>query len=392
MPDVPGPTGPARGIVLGGTAASGPPRGGPPRTWSDVPWRTIVATVGVVAATYILVQVVLMTVQVLAWITIAAFFALVLAPAVSRVQARVGGRRALATGIVVFTSLAAVIGLLCLFLLPVRSQLIGVFTVLPGTVRDAADGRGTFGRLVVRLHLSNYVQDHETELREAADRLSSSSFELVTALLGGLIAFVTITVVAFLLLSQSSVLGRAAMAAVPAHRRESVKRVGLDAGRAISSYMVGNLLISMIAGTTTFFCLLLLGVPAPFVLAVWVAFVDLIPLVGAILGAVVVAGAAFLHGTTAGIITVVFFVLYQQLENSVIYPAIMARRVKVNPLVVLLSFLLGVTIFGWLGAVLAVPVSGALLVAVQSIQQERHLERLVVTSAREPPSSPRQAS
>ena len=156
--------------------------------------------------------------------------------------------------------------------------------------------------------------------------------------------------------------------------------------------MVGNLLISVIAGATTFVCLLLLGVPAPFVLAVWVAFVDLIPLVGAILGAVVAAGAAFLHGTTAGIITVVFFVLYQQLENSVIYPAIMARRVKVNPLVVLLSFLLGVTIFGWLGAVLAVPVSGALLVAVQSIQQERHLERLVATSAREPPSSPRQAS
>ena len=220
MPDVPGPTGPARGIVLGGAAAPGPPRGGPPRTWSDVPWRTIVATVGVVAATYILVQVVLMTVQVLAWITIAAFFALVLAPAVSRVQARVGGRRALATGVVVFTSLAVVIGLLCLFLLPVRSQLIEIFTDLPGTVRDAADGRGTFGRLVVRLHLSNYVQDHETELREAADRLSSSSFELVTTLLSGLIAFVTITVVAFLLLSQSSVLGRAAMAAVPAHRRE----------------------------------------------------------------------------------------------------------------------------------------------------------------------------
>ena len=89
-----------------------------------MPWRTIVATVGVVLATYVLVQVVLMTVQVIAWISIAAFFAVVLAPAVRRVQARVGGRRALATGIVVFTTLAAVIGLLCLFLLPVRSQLI----------------------------------------------------------------------------------------------------------------------------------------------------------------------------------------------------------------------------------------------------------------------------
>jgi predicted PurR-regulated permease PerM len=103
---------------------------------------------------------------------------------------------------------------------------------------------------------------------------------------------------------------------------------------------------------------------------------------------VAAVGAAFFHNTTAGIIATVFFVLYQQLENTVIYPAIMARRVKVNPLVVLLSFLLGVTIFGWLGAVLAVPVSGAVQVAVKAIRRERDRERfLVATSTRPPPES-----
>jgi predicted PurR-regulated permease PerM len=393
MPDAAGPTGPLRGVVLGESASDDEASRSADRerSWSDVPWRTIVASVGAVVAAYVLIQVVLITVQVIAWISIAAFAAVVLAPAVGRVQARVGGRRALATGIVVFTALAAVVGLLCLFLIPVRSQLIDTFTDLPGTVRDAADGRGTFGRLVVRLHLSTYVQDHEAELRDAADRLSSSSFELATALIRGLIAAVTITVVAFLLLSQSDALGKATLGVVPAHRRDSVKRVALDAGRAISSYMVGNLLISLIAGTTAFVCLVLLGVPAAFVLAVWVAFVDLVPLVGAILGAVVAIGAAFLHSTTAGIIATVFFIVYQQLENSMIYPAVMARRVKVNPLVVLLSFLLGVTIFGWIGALLAVPVSGAILVAMKSIQQERRQERLVVASSGEPPA-PRRVS
>ncbi len=236
------------------------------------------------------------------------------------------------------------------------------------------------------------MQDHETELRDAADRLSGSSFEFVATLLRGLVAFITITVVAFLLLSQSSVLGRAALGGVPERRRESVKRVALDAGHAISGYMVGNLLISLIAGTTAFVCLLVLGVPAPFVLAMWVAFVDLVPLVGAILGAVVAVGASFLHSTTAGVITVVFFILYQQLENSVIYPAIMARRVKVNPLVVLLSFLLGVTMFGWIGAILAVPVSGAILVAVKSIEHERRQERLSIAGATLDPQAPRRAS
>ena len=156
------------------------------------------------------------------------------------------------------------------------------------------------------------------------------------------------------------------------------ERVALDPAGAISGYMVGNLLISLIAGTAAFGLLVVLGVPSPFVLAMWVAFADIIPLVGAILGAIVVVGAAFLHGTTAGIVAVVFFVVYQQVENSLIYPAIMARRVKVNPLVVLLSFLLGVTIFGWLGAVLAVPISGAVQVAVKAIIRERRREELLL--------------
>ena len=94
-----------------------------------------------------------MTVQVITWIVVAGFFAIVLAPATRRVQARVGGRRNLATGIVVFTTLGAVFGLLALFLLPVRTQLITIVTDLPGTVDDAAAGKGPIGGLVTKLHL-----------------------------------------------------------------------------------------------------------------------------------------------------------------------------------------------------------------------------------------------
>jgi predicted PurR-regulated permease PerM len=385
MHELPGSSGTERGVILGETPADALHAAGVDtrRTWADVPWRTIIATVGVVLATYIAVQVVLITVTVIAWIAIAAFFAIVLSPAVRRVQGKVGGRRALATGIVVFSSLAVVAGLLCLFLLPVRSQLVSILSDLPGTVRDAAAGRGAVGKLVTKLHLNNYVQDHEEQLRTAAANLSKSSFKIATALLRGLVAFVTIIVLAFLMLSQSDALGKAALGVLPERRRDSVKRVAVDAAAAISGYMVGNLLISLIAGTTAFICLVVLGVPAPFVLAIWVAFADLIPLVGAILGATVAVGAAFLHGTTAGIVSIIFFAVYQQIENSVLYPAIMARRVKVNPLVVLLSVLLGVEIFGWVGAVLSVPVSGAVQVAAKAVRQERNRERIVLPTSGE---------
>ncbi len=385
MHELPGSSGTDRGVILGETPADAVRAAGVDtgRTWAGVPWRTIVATVGVVLATYIVVQVVLITVTVIAWIAIAAFFAIVLAPAVRRVQSKVGGRRALATGIVVFSSLAVVAGLLCLFLLPVRSQLVSILSDLPGTIRDAAAGRGAVGKLVTKLHLNNYVQNHEDQLRQAAANLSKSSFDIATALLRGLIAFITIIVLTFLMLSQSDELGNAALGVLPERRRESVKRVAVDAAAAISGYMVGNLLVSLIAGSTAFVCLVVLGVPAPFVLAIWVAFADLIPLVGAIIGATVAVGAAFLHGTTAGIVSVIFFVVYQQIENSVLYPAVMARRVKVNPLVVLLSVLLGVEIFGWVGALLSVPASGAVQVAVKAVRQERNREKIVLPTTGE---------
>jgi predicted PurR-regulated permease PerM len=121
-----------------------------------------------------------------------------------------------------------------------------------------------------------------------------------------------------------------------------------------------------------------LGVPSPVVLALWVAFADLIPLVGATLGAIVCILAAYLHSPTAGWVSLIFFVIYQQIENGVIYPWLMARKVKVNPLVVLLSVLFAVELFGIVGALLAVPVSGALQVIVKATRQNYAQEQLVL--------------
>jgi predicted PurR-regulated permease PerM len=142
--------------------------------------------------------------------------------------------------------------------------------------------------------------------------------------------------------------------------------------------VIGNLLVSVVAGVAGFVFLVIMGVPSPVVLALWVAVADLIPLVGATIGAAVCVLASYLHSPTAGIAALIFFIVYQQIENSAIYPWIMARKVNVNPLVILLSVLLGVELFGLLGALLAVPVSGALQVIVKAVRQERQREQLVL--------------
>lgn len=369
-------------LSIGGTSSGdestdgGGSRG--PKTWSDVPWKTIVGSVTVLLGTYVLLTIVLATVRILAWVAIAGFFAIVLAPAVRLVQRWLGGRRTLATCLVMFFALAATVGVLLLFLMPVRTQLIAIISDLPGTVQRAADGKGPIGRLVQSLNIESYVQENEAQLVRAAENLSSSPLDTAQTVLSVVFGLISILLMCTLFLTQSEPMGRAFLGIVPRHRRSTVKVIASDAAGAVSGYMVGNLLVSLIAGVSAFVCLTALGVPSPVVLALWVAFADLIPLVGATIGAAACVLAAYLHSPSAGIIALIFFVIYQQIENGVIYPWLMARKVQVNPLMVLLSVLLAVELFGILGALLAVPFSGALQVIVKAIRRERPVEQLLL--------------
>ena len=135
--------------------------------------------------------------------------------------------------------------------------------------------------------------------------------------------------------------------------------------------MLGNFLISVIAGVATYIVLKILGVPYAEVLALWVAFADLIPMVGATLGAIPTIGLSFVHSPVAGFVSLGFYIAYQQFENHVLQVQIMSRTVNVNPLTVLLSVLAGVELFGFLGALLAIPVAGILQVVLRDIYDER---------------------
>ncbi|WP_254910187.1 AI-2E family transporter [Micromonospora sp. NBS 11-29] len=139
---------------------------------------------------------------------------------------------------------------------------------------------------------------------------------------------------------------------------ERLRRIGRDTSRIVTGYLSGNLLISLICGGLTFVVLALLGVPFAAVIALVVAVFDLIPLVGATLGAILAAGAGFLHSPAAGVVVLVFFVVYQQLENHLLQPVIMARAVRLSPLTVLLSVLLAAELAGLVGALLAIPAAG----------------------------------
>jgi predicted PurR-regulated permease PerM len=148
--------------------------------------------------------------------------------------------------------------------------------------------------------------------------------------------------------------------------------VGSQIYRTVGGYVSGNLLISVIAGITSTLVLLVLGVPYAVALGLLVAILDLIPLAGATIAAVIVTTVAFLsEDWKIGLAVAGFFVVYQQLENHVLQPVVYGRTVQLSPLAVLISILIGAELAGVIGALGAIPVAGSIQVILRDWLQYR---------------------
>ena len=309
--------------------------------------------------------------RILTWLLIAGFFAVVLHPALEFFERRLHIKRTLAALIVFIIGLVAFAGMIYAFVRPLVDQGNRFVNDFPSYVADAKAGRGTVGKIVKRYKIDEYVDKNQAKLRKAAQNAGKPALHIAQQVVNGLAALVTIMVLTFLMLLEGPRMLESGLGALSPPTAERVRTVAADAARAVTGYVAGNLLISLIAGFVTYVALRIVGVPFPEVLALWVAFADLIPLVGATLGAVPTIGIAFLHSTTAGIVMIIVFIAYQQFENHVLQVTIMARTVKLNPLTVLVSVLAGVELFGFLGALLAIPAAGVIQVVGRDIYDHR---------------------
>jgi predicted PurR-regulated permease PerM len=335
-----------------------------------VPWRAIIATIACVLATLAGLYLLRELGRIILWIVVAGFFAVLLAPAVDFLVRHGRLRRGLATLLVFLTGALLIAGMMYTFIRPLVDQGQKFADDFPSYVEDAREGRGAVGRLVQRYDLDEWVEENQDRLRSAAQDLGTVALENVGRAASFLFAAVTILVLTFLMLLEGPPLQQGVLNAIPERYRERVRRVSNDASRAITGYMFGNLVISVIAGLATYIFLLIVGVPFKEVLGLWVAFADLIPMVGATLGAIPAVGVAFLHSVPAGIATLIFFIVYQQFENHVLQVTVMSRTVDINPLFVLISVLVGVELLGLGGALLAIPAAGVIQVVVRDLWDE----------------------
>ena len=335
--------------------------------------RAILAVIGIVLAVALLLTVVWISRQVLTWIIVAIFLAIALNPAVEALQRRGIRHRAAATASTFLILILVIVGIGALFVPTLVSEVKGFAEALPDYVRDVSKGRGPLGELSDRYDLPQKVRQAVQEGGRAARLFgfSGTAVAVTKSVLTFIVAIVTITFLTFFMLLEGPAWMERFYALLPERSRDAWRGIGHEIYGTIGGYVTGNLLISVIAGVATTIVLLIMGVPYAVALGLLVAILDLIPLAGATLAAIIITTVAFIASIPAGIVVLVFFVLYQQLENHVLQPLVYSRTVQLSPLAILISVLIGAKIAGILGALAAIPIAGTIQVLLLAWLRQR---------------------
>jgi predicted PurR-regulated permease PerM len=320
--------------------------------------RTLVTFVLLAAAVFVLGDLAYTARAILVQLTVAVVLAMALEPPVQALEAR-GLRHGSAVAVTFAVVAVAVLLFAYLLFAPLAAELTRFMNDVPNLLRDLTHGRGRLGFLEHRFHVVERARAaiKARGITAAGQTLSFAGHALKT---GGAVFFV-----AFLTLFVQ-LGGRAwfnsLVDLVPEQHRGRVRRAGAGVSRAVGGYVAGNLLISVVAGTVTTAVLLATHVPYPAPLGVVVGVFDLIPLVGATLGTVIVAAVALTKGVPTTAIVVAAMWLYQQIENHTLQQLIYHRTVQLSPLAIAVSVAAGAEVGGITGALLGIPFAGALKV------------------------------
>ena len=343
-----------------------------------IPLPAILTTVLVVVVVYLLGKVVYRLKDVILLIIVAAFVAVILNPAVVALQRWKIKRRGWAVAVVTLWGLVVFVGLAIAFGVPLANGISHLAQKLPVYVGDAEHGRGWIGDLVRRYNVTAWVNKNAPKLVNFGEGLAKPALSLGEGALTLLLELFTIFVLVLLLLLEGPKMRTGLLGAMAPERATRYSRVAHEVNRSVTGYMLGNVLTSVIAGLVVFVTLVVVGVPFPFLWALWVALVDFLPMIGGALAGIPTVLFAAAHSLSAGIVTLVVFLVYTQVENHVLNPVVMSRTVRVNPLLVLLSILFGGEIGSWIGgifgafvgALLAIPAAGAIQVVVRELWQD----------------------
>jgi predicted PurR-regulated permease PerM len=334
--------------------------------------RTVLVVLGIILAALVMIQIVQSARSILIWIFVALFLALALNPAVEWLVEHGVKRRGLAVAITFIAAIVAIAALAATIVPTIVGQVNDFVDAVPGYVEDLTAGKGKLGFLEREYQITERVRDALSQ--GGASKvlgLSGTALAVTKGVVTAVIASVTIAFLTLFMLLEGPAWMERLYGLLSADKQPRWRAIGHDIYRTIGGYVTGNLTISLIAGVISTIVFLAVGVPYAVALGLLVAILDLIPLAGATIAAIIVTTVAFLHSTTAGIIVLVFFIVYQQLENHVLQPVVYGRTVQLSPLAVLIAVLIGAELGGVIGALAAIPVAGAIQVILRDWLKHR---------------------
>ena len=327
----------------------------------------LLATVGAVCA---LLYVLYLVRSVLGLIAIAIFLAIVLGPPVDLISRRLIPR-ALAILLVYVVIVAGIVGIGTLFVPPLVSGVNSLSQDAPTYIAKLRRNP-TFRQYDNRYHITTSVQRQASGLPQRLSQAAGALSNVTVGVFNAIFQLITVLTISFFLLLDGQRLLRRALEVVNPSHAAGLEATARAIYRAVAGYVAGNLAISLVAGAVSLVTMLILGIPFAVPLSVLMAFFDLVPLVGSTIGAVVVGVVTLFTGfPTTTIVWAVVQLIYQQLESSVIVPIVYRRTVNVNGLLTIIALLIGAQLLGILGALVAIPVAGAIQIVAQQVWRAR---------------------
>jgi len=325
----------------------------------DVPTRTIVRVIALVLAAAAAVQILDAVSRVLTWIAVSVFLAVALEPVVRVTERWMSRTWAVLT---VFGGLLVLVALfLAVLIIPIATQVDDLRDAAPGYLQRLERNQ-TIRDLNQRYKLVQKAQD-------AAQQAPARVFGAAGRFVNGVVATLTVLFLTLFLMFELPAISRGLLSLLTDDDAARVRLVAADVNRSIGGYVLGNLAISVIAGATVGISLRILGVTSAAALAVFLGVCDLVPLVGATVGALAAIGVAFAaQGVTAGIVMIVVNVVYQQFENHILQPIVYRKTVQLSAFLVLVAVLVGGELMGVLGALVAIPIAGSIQLVVREIR------------------------
>ncbi|MBD2896842.1 hypothetical protein amrb99_57930 [Actinomadura sp. RB99] len=322
------------------------------------------AALGVITA-WMLVKAATNAKSVLVMIVVAMFLAVGLNPAVERLR-RFGLPRGAAVGAVFLIVILFFAGFVASLVQPVTEQVTELRHSIPDFVdqlqnnKTLADWDKRYG-LLKRAEKAVNSPGFQNGLTDTATGIGKVA-------INGVFQTITILILTLYFMSSLPQIKTFFYQLAPRTRRARVALLGDEILDRIGGYVAGQFTIAFIAGLCSYIFLSILGVKYALALALIVAVTDLVPLIGATIGAVIVCLVAFLTGTTTDLIVcVAFYVIYQQVENYLVYPRVMKRTVDVQPAVTIVAALVGAALLGVVGALLAIPTAAAISLLIREV-------------------------